>query len=127
MRFLNRIKRVNGNQQGFGLAETLVAVAILGTAVAAFVAALGTGAISTGEQEREVIAQRLAQNQIESIKNQPFSAPGVYSLVTTPSGYTINVNTGAVPGANTNIQKITVTVQLNGSGILTVSDYKVNR
>ena len=121
------IKKALKSQRGISLVETLVAVSILGTAIVAFTMALSTGALSTREQEQEVIAQQLAQSQIEYTKNQVFSASGIYTTISVPAGYTLAVNTSAVPGANTDIQKITVTVLRAGAGILTVSDYKVNR
>lgn len=127
MALLKRIKRIFKNQSGFGLAETLVAVALLGTAVVVFVVALSTGSLSVSEQEQETIAQRLAQNQIEFTKNAAFSVGGAYTLVAAPSGYTISLNTSSVAGADTNIQKITVTVLHSGTSILAVSGYKVNR
>jgi Tfp pilus assembly protein PilV len=127
MKILKRIKKITGRQRGLGLVETLVAVAILGTAVVGFTAALSTGAISTGVHGQEVTAQRLAQNQVESIKNQNFNAAGTYTTVTVPAGYTISLAKSAVPGANTNIQKITVTVLHNGVTAFTIAAYKVNR
>jgi|WetSurMetagenome_2_1015567.scaffolds.fasta_scaffold1014266_2 prepilin-type N-terminal cleavage/methylation domain-containing protein len=123
---LNITQRLT-KQKGFGLAETLVAVAILGTAVVAFIAALSTGIIGTGEYEQEVTAQQLVQNQLESIKSQAFLASGAYTKVSVPSGYTLNVASAAVPGGDVNIQKITVTVLRSGTNILQVSGYKVNR
>ncbi len=120
-------KQRQTQQKGFGLAETLVSVAILGTAVVAFIAALSTGIIGTGEYEQEVTAQQLVQNQLESIKSQSFLVSGAYTKVSVPSGYTLNVVSGAVPGGDMNIQKITVTVLRDGVNILQASGYKVNR
>jgi type II secretory pathway pseudopilin PulG len=127
MNMMKRIKKILRSQRGISLVETLVAVAILGTAVVAFVAALSTGVISTNVHGQEVTAQRLAQNQVESIKNQVFNTSGTYTIVSLPSGYTITLAKSAVPGANTDIQKITVTVLLNGVSAFTVAAYKVNR
>jgi type II secretory pathway pseudopilin PulG len=127
MKMLKYIKRINKSQNGIGLAETLVAVAILGTAIVVFATALSTGAISTGEHGQEVIAQRLAQNQIESIKNQVFNVSGTYAVIAAPAGYTITINKNPVPGANTDIQRITVTVLRGGASVFTVSAYKANR
>ncbi len=124
---LKCIKRIFKSQSGMGLPETLVAVAILGTAIVVFAAALSTGVISTGEHGQEVIAQRLAQNQIESIKNQVFNVSGTYTAVAAPAGYAITINKDPVPGANTDIQKITVTVLRDGAGVFSVSAYKANR
>ena len=127
MKMLKRIKQILRGQRGISLVETLVAIAILGTAVVGFTAALSTGVISTSVHGQEVITQRLAQNQVESIKNQVFSVTGAYTTVTVPSGYTLSLAMTAVPGANTDIQKITITVLRNGVSAYTVAAYKVNR
>jgi type II secretory pathway pseudopilin PulG len=127
MKMLKFIRKICRSQKGISLVETLVAVAILGTAVVAFTAALSTGALSTNIHGQEVICQRLAQNQVESIKNQAFNVSGAYTTVTVPSGYTITLAKSAVPGANTNIQKISITVLLNGVSAFSVAAYKVNR
>jgi len=127
MAILKRLCKLHKSQSGIGLVETLAAVAILGTAVAAFVGALSTGSLSVSEHEQEVIAQRLAQNQLEYTKNLAFSPSGAYATIASPSGYTINMAVNAVDGADANLQKITVTVLRNGSSLFEVSGYKVNR
>jgi len=121
------LKSINKTQAGFGLVETLVAVAILGTSVVAFVAALATGSLTVSEQESETAAQRLAMNQIEYTKNQAFNPSGIYSLVTAPSGYTVVLDTGTVAGTDADMQMITVTVLRDGNSVFTLSGYKVNR
>jgi type II secretory pathway pseudopilin PulG len=114
-------------QKGISLVETLVAVAILATAVVTFVAALSTGALAVNEHDGEMVAQRLAQSQIEYIKSQAFSPGGVYAKLTEPTGYTIDSAAAAVTGADGNLQKITVTIRRGGAEVFRVSDYKVNR
>jgi type II secretory pathway pseudopilin PulG len=115
-------------QRGLGLVETLVAIALLGTSVVAFVTALSSGSIAAGEQERETIAQSLAQTQVEYTKSYPYNpAATTYPTVTAPAGYAVSVGVGSVPGTDINIQKITVTIRWDGLSILTVADYKVNR
>jgi type II secretory pathway pseudopilin PulG len=113
-----------------GLAETLVAVAILGTSVAAFVIALSAGSLTVGEQGNEAVAQSLAQNQMAYTKNYAYSSNATtYPKLATPSSYSVSVNVVSVPGTgtDTDIQKITVTVLKDSVSLLTVSDYKVNR
>ena len=44
-----------------------------------------------------------------------------------PDGYGISVAVAAVPGTNSNIQKITANVTRDGAVIMTAEDYKVNR
>ena len=121
------LKNLHKGQRGIGLVETLVAVAILGTSVVAFVATLSTGSLAVSEHDQETIAQRLAQNQIEYTKNQVFDPAGLYTVLATPAGYTVTIATNPVAGADDDMQKITVTVLRDGSGVFEVSGYKVNR
>ncbi|MHB8104642.1 MAG: type IV pilus modification PilV family protein [Dehalococcoidales bacterium] len=116
------------SQKGIGLVETLIAVAILGTTVVAFLVALSVGSLTASEQNKETIAQGLAQTQMEYTKNYAFT-PGAstYPILSVPATYSVTVSAVAVPGADTNIQKITVNVLKDGGSILTVSDYKVKR
>jgi prepilin-type N-terminal cleavage/methylation domain-containing protein len=117
-----------GNERGFGLVETLVAVAILGVAVVALVLGLSTGSITVGEGNQEMVAQSLAQTQLEYVKDYPYDpAATTYPTVDAPEGYSIGVEAGSIPGADTDIQRITVTISRDGEAILTVEDYKVDR
>ena len=116
------------DQQGLGLVETLVAVAILGTSVVAFVVSLSAGSLAVAEQDTETVAQSLAQTQMEYTKNYAFNpAASTYPTVAAPAGYSITVGVSPVPGTDSNMQKITVTVLRDGSSAFLVSDYKVNR
>jgi type II secretory pathway pseudopilin PulG len=114
-------------QAGLGLVETLVAVAILGTCVAAFAAGLSAGAMATGEHRTEAVAQELAQNQLESVKQAPFEPDGTYESVAAPENYAVDVTVAEVPGTDADIQKITVTILRDGESVLALADYKVNR
>jgi type II secretory pathway pseudopilin PulG len=115
-------------QRGIGLVETLVAVAVLGTAVVAFAAALSAGSIAVGDHDIVAIAQGLAQSQLEYTKSCAYDIDAItYPLVAAPEGYSISVDINAVPGADSDIQKITVTVNHWAEEIIKVEDYKVNR
>jgi type II secretory pathway pseudopilin PulG len=123
-----RIKKWAQEQRGLGLVETLVAVAILGTSVVAFVVALSAGSIAVGEQDEEVVAQSLVRTQLEYTKGYPYDSEATtYPVVDLPEGYAISVGVTAVPGTDADIQKITVTVSRESENIITVEDYKVNR
>jgi Tfp pilus assembly protein PilV len=115
-------------QLGLGLAETLVAVAILGTAVVTFIAAISAGSIAVGAQDEATQIQNLARSQMEYTKSYAY-IPGAssYPTLATPSDYSLAVTVSPVPGADTNIQKITVNVSREGQLKLSVTDYKVNR
>lgn len=122
------VKWLSRDEMGLGLVEALIALAILSTSVIAFASALSTGTLAVGEQDKEVVAQGLAQTQLEYTKSCIFSPGAVtYPAVSAPSGYAVNVNVSPVPGAGLDIQKITVSVLRDGQNVLTVQDYKVNR
>jgi Tfp pilus assembly protein PilV len=127
-RISSRIRSLIRGQRGLGLAETLVAVAILGTAVVAFIASLATASIAVGGQEEDVVSQRLALSQLEYTKSYDY-IPGAasYPAITAPADYALDIAVSPVPGTDINIQKITVTVSRDRRDTLTVSDYKVNR
>jgi len=116
------------DEAGVGLVESLVAVAILGVAVVALVVPLSSGTIAVREAEHEVVAQSLAQTQLEYVKSCPYNSKATtYPTVDMPEGYTISVEVASIPGTDTNLQKITATISRNGEDILIVADYKVNR
>ena len=114
-------------QIGLGIVETLIAVAILGTSVVAFIYGLSAGSIAVRGQDRIAVTQGLAQTQLEYTKGYAYNpAATTYPAVAAPTGYAIAVGVSAVAGTDTNIQKITVTVSGQGDA-LTIADYKVNR
>jgi len=115
-------------QKGLGLVETLVAVAILGTSVVAFVVALSAGSIAVSEQDEEVVAQGLAQAQLEYTKSCVYdTGASTYPAIAAPEGYTISVAVSSVPGTDADIQKVTASIFRGGENVLTVENYKVNR
>ena len=141
MAWLRKVKGWGRDQRGVGLVESLVAVAILGITVVAFIMALSSGAVAVREGNQQVVAQSLVRTQMEYTKSYPYDSeattyPYVYTYdgtynpnpITLPEGYTISVGVFSIPEADgdTDIQKIRVTISL-GDDILTVEDYKVNR
>lgn len=124
---MNRRLTLYRGQRGIGLVETLMAVAVLGTAVVAFVTALSGGSIAVGEHDRQAVSQGLAQSQMEYTQSCAFSPEGDYPLIDAPEGYSISVGVSAVPGAGDAIQKITVTISRGSEEMITVEDYKVDR
>lgn len=113
------------DQRGLGLAESVVAVAIVGVAIVIFVTALSTGSIGVREGDQQVLAQSLARTQLEEIKAATYATG--YSFIDTPEGYTISIGVTPIPDTDTDIQKITVAIWRGVDEILTVEDYKVNR
>ena len=116
------------SQRGLGLVETLIAVAILGVSVVSFVTALSAGSLAAGKQDEEMVAQNLAQSQLEYVKSYTYDPGAVsYPLLAAPDGYAISVNVTAIPSTDTDIQRVSVTIWRENENILTVDDYKVNR
>ena len=124
MAWLKKVKGWVQDQRGLGLVESLMAVAILGVAVVAFVMALSAGTVAVREGNQEVMVQSLARTQLEYIKSCPYDT--TYSEVEL-EGYDISVEVDSIPDTGPDIQRITVTISRGGEDILTVEDYKVNR
>jgi Tfp pilus assembly protein PilV len=118
-----------GGQDGVGLVETLVAVAILGVTLVTLLAAISTGSIGVATTEERVTAENLARSQLEYTKSQAYlAAPTPYATVTPPFGYTVSVENTSIPEAtNSSVQKITVTVERDGDTLMIVEDFKVDR
>ena len=116
------------DQRGISLVELLVALAIMGIAAVAFIVPLSTGAIAVRDSDEGTVAQSLAKSQLEYTKSYPYnSLATTYPTVVPQEGYGVSVNVSSVPGADVDIQKITVTVSRDGNGLLVIEDYKVDR
>jgi type II secretory pathway pseudopilin PulG len=127
------LKRLGGiftsrDETGLTLVESLVAIAILGGGVLTLVLAMSGGALAVQENDQMVTAQSLARSQLEYTKSYPYDADATtYPAVSAPDGYSVTVGVSAVPDTDNDIQKITVSVSLQGDVIMTTEDYKVNR
>ena len=125
---VNKIFTTLKSQTGIALAETLVAIAILGVSGAAFATALSTGSIAVNNQDAIATAQALAQTQLEVVQNAVYDSSGSsYSSITVPANYTVSRAVNTAIYGNANIQKITISVSHNTSQIYVLQGYKVNR
>ncbi len=116
------------DEKGVNLVSSLIAVAMVGTAFSIMLAALSTGSIAVGTVEESVTAEGLARSQLEYTKNDTyFAAPYDYPTITAPQGYSVTAEALSVPGADSNIETIRVTVSKGGKTLTTLEDYKVNR
>ena len=126
------MKKVNfltsfSNQRGYSLVESLIASAIVGIAITAFVAALSTASLAVQGNDKDVTAKNLAQTQMEDIMQQDYSSTGPYSKIVEPSEFSISINISAIGDHPANeIQKIAVTVS-HDQGNTTLSTYKSNQ
>jgi prepilin-type N-terminal cleavage/methylation domain-containing protein len=125
---LAQLRRAIQRQDGMGLVEVLVAVAILSVTLVVLVAAISTGSVGVRTTEDRVTAENLARSQLEYTKSQTYvSVPTSYATVTPPAGYAVSVDAASIPSTDDSIQKITVTVTREGETLLTVEDFKVDR
>ncbi len=116
-------------QAGFGLVESLLAVAILGSTVFMLLNGLSTGAISVGILQEDVTAQNLGRTQLEFTKSLPFNtAPFSYqSIAEIPEGYSITADAVPVSSRNSNMQRVIITVYRGVKTVYVLEGFKVNR
>jgi type II secretory pathway pseudopilin PulG len=139
--------RLSLGQEGQGLLEVLIAVAILGIVAVAFLSALATSSSALIIADERTIAESLARSELEYIKNSAYdntNNPPQYSPnpdIDIPDGYNINIEAVRLDPEDDGledddgIQKITVEVyRQDGPApssedklILSTADYKVNR
>jgi len=129
-RLSRAITRLIRRQNGIGLAEVLVSIVIISTAIVALISSMTTGASAVQLTDEKVTARHLAEAQLEYIMSYPYY-PGTqsYPLVDMPTRHglemTVNVATASMitltgaggtflgatlPGTQVSIQEITVTV-----------------
>ena len=116
-------------QAGFGLVESLLAVAILGSTVFVLLNGLSAGAISVGILQEDIVAENLGRTQLEYTKSLPFnSAPFSYDPVgVTPDGYSVTAEATPVSSRDGNIQRLVITVYHGDKIVYSLEGFKVNR
>ena len=121
-------KTTRVHEKGFTLVETLVAVAVMGTAAVALLAALSTGSIAVAIVEEKVTAEGIARSQLEYTQSLPFQvAPAIYFTTTPPAGYGVTAEAFPVAGTDDDLQRVVVTVYHQGAQVRTAEAYKMNR
>lgn len=111
------------------LVEQLVILGVVGLALAAAMTGVSTAAIGLTTSRSSNEAVNLAAAQIEYAKSQPFTASATsYPLgVSAPQGVTVFTEAQPVLGADTNVQRVVVTVVKGGKTLATMESLKVNR
>lgn len=140
---IKKFKILGGNEGGVTLIETLVALALLGIIGVGLLGGLSTAFKSVMVSHDRVVAEGLANSQLESVKTQNYIAVADYNpndpakryqkinlgdLET--QGYEITITPPVlvtVPGADAGIelQRVTIVISHDGEELLTISDYKV--
>lgn len=126
-----KFKHSDRNQSGFTLLESLLALALLGLVVVAFVTGLGTGtrAVITGNEQ--ATAESLARSQLEYVKDAAYQfVPANYGLdpsLQIPASWSISTNVTAIHSTDDGLQEVTVLVNHSSKLVLSFSEYKENR
>ncbi len=109
--------------------EQVVAVSVMGLALATALGAVGTGALAQRATAFRDDALALAEAQMEYVKSQPFSAaPATYPLgVTAPSGFSLSTTSQTLPSTDSHVERVQVTVLKNGVVVGYLEGYKVSR
>ncbi len=114
------------NEKGFSLIEVLISIVLLAVVGTAFLSALAGSSKAMFTADKMATAKNLAETQMEYVKQQQFSS--TYSPAAIPveyGGYTAEIT--AQPSRDGNIQKVSVLVKFNNTGVFTLEDYKVKR
>jgi prepilin-type N-terminal cleavage/methylation domain-containing protein len=120
--------RAAASERGVSLVETLVAVAILGTALTVFMTGLSTGLLATARADRLSTAHELARSQMERTKAEPFvAAPHTYPSEPAPAGYAVTSAATDADNGDPAVQLITVEVSKDGALLFTLEGLKVDR
>jgi type II secretory pathway pseudopilin PulG len=116
-------------EEGVGLVETLIAVAILAITLTVLLSAVSVGSLAVSRTEERVTAENLARSQLEYTKSEAYlTPPASYATITpSPPGYGIAVEAASIPDTDDGIEKITVTVTRDGETLAVVENYKVDR
>ena len=147
--------RLMKNEKGFSLIEVMIAIALLGIIGVAILGGLATASKAMFVADERATAESLARSQMEYVKNQSYSTINVdWDYTVTDSGrsssdapdWWLDVSPGGNPpflssnyagysveaiadedAAKVGLQSITVTVKHDGTTIITLEGYKVNR
>jgi prepilin-type N-terminal cleavage/methylation domain-containing protein len=111
-------------EKGFSLIEVLVSLALLGIISVGFLSSLGTASAVTITTDKQETARNLAETQMEYVKSQAYDTS--YATAPIPDeygGYTATIDVETLHDSN--IQKITVTIERHGEEVTTLEGYKV--
>lgn len=106
---------------GYNLIEVLIAIAIIGMVVVAFLQGLNLGIGGTYSDTQKNSALHLAQSQMEYIKSQPYDDNCDYPSVDD------NVTISCINESIEDLQHIMVTVYFDDNRTITIEGYKTNR
>ena len=120
------------NEKGFSLMETVVALALFSIVSFAFLTGLFTLTKATVTTKDRAVAENLARNELEYVKNLSYQyGTEEYEVCPTldiPAGWTVTPPVvEPLNETDDGVQKVTVTIEHNGQPVLSLFTYKVDR
>lgn len=117
-------KAFQGGSRGFTLVDVLIAVALIGVIVIAFLSSLSTASTVLIITDERATAESLARSQMEDIKNQQKSAtyPSTIPDEYEEAGYSAAIDATLL---NEGLQKITIIIAHHDEEVVTLVGYKV--
>lgn len=132
MRFY-RIRNVFDCEMGIGLLETVVVLAVLGTAAIVFLTGMVVSSRATFITDEHATAESLAGSQMEWAQSAVYTSNAThYTAAPIPegkdyTGYSANVTAQSLHNPDDGLQKITVVIIHSGKEVFTLEGYKGNR
>jgi type II secretory pathway pseudopilin PulG len=120
------LQRLSGNEKGISLIETLIAIALLGIIGSSLMSGMMGVYKARPIASEQDIGKSLAQSQMEDILQKPYAVSySPFPIPTIYTGYSANITTAAL--YDSNIEKITVTIEHHDKEVATLEAYKANR
>ncbi len=133
MQLFRKPRILTCRESGVTLLETVVALAILGTIAVTFLSGLVITTKAAFTTDERATAESLAQSQMEWAQNADYVYSATeYSPAPIPSSkdyidYAATIAAEPLDSPDAGIQKITVTVNRSGEGVITLESHKVDR
>jgi type II secretory pathway pseudopilin PulG len=104
------------------LLETIAAVFVFGLVGTAVLTGLSTSAITGQTIDVQANVENIARNQMERMFTLPYQGPGAsYPTINVPEGYVLTCVAEEFNAGNPNIERVAVTVTVNGTVRLEIS------
>ena len=133
------LRALTGDARGGPLMETIVALSVLTVVGTGVLLGISTIQTSDNSTEGQSVAENLARNEMANFFAQSYQAttsPTYSSITDLPPGYTVAItaescptldpNTGACGGSDSNIHKYVVTVSREGQQVLVLETLRAN-
>jgi len=111
-------KKLNGSRGEF-LLEAVIAVLIFTLVGVAVLSGVAMTHRSEGQLQRQAIAENLIRNQMEKVFSTSYlDYPAAYPTIVPPTGYSVSTVTQDYTSGVSQIQRVLVSVEFNGTTLM---------